>query len=145
MLGLLRVSGQMVHPHIRAGHTFDLCNGIVTKVYGFMSSPDRILVRSAHKAERFSLPKVDVRCVSKCVELRCNLFQFVELRQKLLLSQLINGKTPFGFVMGIDEVSHRTVCLVHWLTALLAVDGFNQPNHYVYMHESKQSRVSLGR
>src|SRR5204862_1368312 len=50
---------------IRAGHAFDLGDGIVTEVSRFMSFADGFLVRPAHKAEGFSLLEVDVRRMRK--------------------------------------------------------------------------------
>ena len=77
-----------------------------------MRFADGFLVRAAHKAEGFSLLEVDVRRMRKRVEVRGDFFQFVELREELFFGQIAGGKTPFGFVMGIDEVFHGTVFMV---------------------------------
>ena len=85
-----------------------------------MRFADGFLVRSAHKAERSSLLEIDVRRMGERVESWSDLFQFVELREELFLGQFVNGETPFGFVMCVDEVFHRTLSLFVGLTALLA-------------------------
>jgi hypothetical protein len=82
-----------------------------------MSFADGCLVRSAHKAERFSRLQVYVGRMGERLELWGYLFQFVELREKLFVGQFAGGKTPLGFVMCVDEVFHRAI-MVCLLTAL---------------------------
>ena len=103
-----------------------------------MSFPNRFLVRPAHKAEGFSLLEVDVRRMGKRVKIRGDLFQFVELGEKLFFAQFANGKTPLALIVCVDEVFHRILSWFNGSLRFLAGDSFTEPNHYVYMHETEQ-------
>ena len=55
-----------------------------------MSFADGFHVRSAHKAERFAVLEVDVRRMGERVKFWGDLFQFVELGEKLFFGQFAN-------------------------------------------------------